>query len=62
MTKAYGYASGMTEPIKEEIRKTSEGRDAATPARLLFGVALTVWAAAAVLTAVLFLIWWLIVR
>ena len=36
----------MTEPIKEEIRKTEEGRDAATPARLLFGVAITVWVAA----------------
>ena len=52
----------MTEPIKDEIRKTSEGRDAATPARLLFGVALTVWLAAGVLTAVLALVYWLVVR
>jgi len=56
----------MTEPIKEElkeeIRTTSEGRDAATPARLLFGVAITVWFAAAVLTAVLALVYWLVVR
>ena len=52
----------MTEPIKDEIRKTEEGRDAATPARLLLGVAVTVWVAAAVLTAVLFLVYWLIVR
>ena len=52
----------MTEPVKDEIRKTAEGRDAATPARALFGVALTVWAVAAVLTAVLLLVWWLIAR
>jgi hypothetical protein len=52
----------MTEPIKEEIRKTAEGQDAATPARLLFGVAVTVWAAAGVLTAVLLLVYWLIAR
>jgi disulfide bond formation protein DsbB len=50
----------MTEPVKDEIRKTAEGRDAATPARALFGVALTVWAVAAVITAVLLLVWWLI--
>ena len=60
--KAYGYATRMTEPIKEEIRKADEGRDAATPARLLFGVALTVWLAAAVLTAVLALVYWLVIR
>jgi hypothetical protein len=52
----------MTEPIKDEVRKTAEGKDAATPARLLFGVALSVWLAAAVLTAVLFLVYWLIAR
>ena len=52
----------MTEPIKEEVRKTAEGKDAATPARLLFGVAITVWVAAGVLTVVLFLIYWLIAR
>ena len=52
----------MTEPMKEEIRETAEGRDAATPARLLFGVALTVWLAAGVLTAVLALVYWLVVR
>ena len=52
----------MTEPIKEEIRKAEEGRDEATPARLLFGVALTVWVAAGILTAVLALVYWLVVR
>jgi hypothetical protein len=52
----------MTEPIKEEIRKTAEGSDEATPARLLFGVALTVWAGAAVLIAVLLLVSWLVTR
>ena len=52
----------MTEPIKEEVRKTAEGKDAATPARLLFGVALTVWIAAGVLIVVLFLVYWLIAR
>jgi disulfide bond formation protein DsbB len=50
----------VTEPVEREIRKTARGRDAATPARALFGVALTVWAAAAVLAAVLLLVWWLI--
>jgi hypothetical protein len=44
----------MTEPIKEEIRKTAEGEDEATPARVLFGVALTVWLAAGILLAVAF--------
>ncbi len=44
----------MTEPIKEEIRKTAEGRDEATPARALFGVALTVWLAIAVLLVIAF--------
>ena len=42
----------MTEPIKEEVRKTAEGEDEATPARVLFGVALTVWLAAGILLAV----------
>lgn len=52
----------MTEPIKDEIRKLDEGRDESTPARLLFGVALTVWIAAGILTAVLALVYWLVVR
>jgi hypothetical protein len=52
----------MTEPLKDEIRKTAEGEDAATPARLLFGVALTVWLAAGILSAALLLVWWLIAR
>lgn len=56
----------MTEPIKEgikeEVRKTAEGEDAATPARLLFGVAITVWFAAGVLTAGLLLVYWLVTR
>ena len=50
----------MTEPIKDEVRKTAEGRDAATPARAIFGVALTVWGVAAVLAGVLLLVWWLL--
>jgi disulfide bond formation protein DsbB len=52
----------MTEPVEREVRKTARGRDEATPARALLGVALTVWAAAAVLAAVLLLVWWLIGR
>jgi hypothetical protein len=52
----------MTEPLEEEVRKTAEGRDAATPARVLFGVALTVWGIAALITAVLLVVWWLIAR
>jgi hypothetical protein len=42
----------MTEPVEEQIRKTAEGEDEATPARVLFGVALSVWLAAALLVAV----------
>ena len=52
----------MTEPVEKEIRKTARGRDEATPARALLGVALTVWLAAGVLAAVLLLVWWLIAR
>jgi disulfide bond formation protein DsbB len=52
----------MTEPAEREVRKTARGRDEATPARVLFGVALTVWAAAAVFAAVLLLVWWLVAR
>jgi hypothetical protein len=52
----------MTEPLKEEIQKIAEGEDEATPARLLFGVALTVWVAAGVLIAVLLLVSWLVTR
>jgi hypothetical protein len=48
----------MSDPIKE----TARGRDEATPARVLFGVALTVWAAAGVLMAALLLLWWLLAR
>ena len=49
----------MTEPVKEEIRKTAEGEDEATPARVLFGVALSVWLAAAVLLALAFLVYFI---
>jgi hypothetical protein len=52
----------MTEPIKEELQKIAEGEDEATPARVLFGVAMTVWVAAGVLIAVLLLISWLVTR
>lgn len=52
----------MTEPVEREVRKTARGRDEGTPARVLFGVALTVWLVAAVLIAVLLLVWWLIAR
>jgi hypothetical protein len=52
----------VTEPLEDEVRKTARGRDEATPARALFGVALTVWFAAAVFIAVLLLVWWLIAR
>jgi hypothetical protein len=47
----------MTEPVEEQIRKTSEGEDEATPARVLFGVALSVWLAAALLFAVAFVVY-----
>jgi hypothetical protein len=49
----------MTEPVKEEIRKTAEGEDEATPARVLFGVALSVWLAAAVLLALAFTVYFI---
>jgi hypothetical protein len=49
----------MTEPVKEEIRKTAEGEDEATPARVLFGVALSVWFAAAVLLALAFAVYFI---
>jgi hypothetical protein len=52
----------MTEPIKEELHKIAEGEDEATPARLLFGIAITVWAVAGVLIAVLLLVSWLVTR
>ena len=52
----------MTEPVEREVRKTARGRDEGTPARALFGVAITVWAVAAVITAVLLLVWWLLAR
>ena len=49
----------MTEPVKDQIRKTAEGEDEATPARALFGVALTVWLAAAVLLAIAFAVYFI---
>ncbi len=52
----------MTDPVEREIRKTARGRDEATPARVLFGVALTVWASAAALASVLLHVWWLVAR
>ncbi len=48
----------MTDPVK----RTARGRDEATPARALFGVALTVWAASGVLIAVLLALWWFLAR
>ena len=48
----------MEDPVKE----TARGRDDATPARALFGVAVTVWAIAAVFIAALLLLWWFLAR
>jgi hypothetical protein len=49
----------MTEPLKDEVRKTAEGEDEATPARVLFGVALSVWLAAAALVALAFAVYFI---
>jgi hypothetical protein len=49
----------MTEPLKDEVRKTAEGEDEATPARVLFGVALSVWLAAAALVALAFVVYFI---
>ena len=49
----------MTEPLKDEIRKTAEGEDEATPARVLFGVALSVWLAAAVILVIAFAVYFI---
>ena len=49
----------MTEPLKDEVRKTAEGEDEATPARVLFGVALSVWLAAAVLVVIAFAVYFI---
>jgi hypothetical protein len=49
----------MTEPLKDEVRKTAEGSDEATPARVLFGVALSVWLAAAVLLVIAFAVYFI---
>jgi hypothetical protein len=48
----------MEDPVKE----TARGQDEATPARALFGVAVTVWGVAGVFIAVLLLLWWLLAR
>jgi hypothetical protein len=52
----------VTEPVEEPVRETARGQDEATPARVLFGVALTVWLAAGVLIAALLLLWWFLAR
>ena len=49
----------MTEPLKNEVRKTAEGSDEATPARVLFGVALSVWLAAAVILVIAFAVYFI---
>jgi hypothetical protein len=49
----------MTEPLKDEIRTTAEGEDEATPARVLFGVALSVWLAAAVILVIAFAVYFI---
>jgi hypothetical protein len=49
----------MTEPLKDEVRKTAEGSDEATPARVLFGVAVSVWLAAAVLLVIAFAVYFI---
>ena len=48
----------MEDPVKE----TARGRDEATPARVLFGVAMTVWLAAGVFIAALLFLWWFLAR
>lgn len=52
----------MTEPVEREVRRTARGRDEGTPARALFGVALTVWLVAALIAAVLLVVWWTLAR
>ena len=52
----------MSEPVEEQVRKTARGRDAATPARALAGVTVTVGVVAVALIAALVLLWWLIAR
>ena len=49
----------MTEPLKDEVRRTAEGEDEATPARVLFGVALSVWLAAAVILVIAFAVYFM---
>jgi hypothetical protein len=49
----------MAEPLKDEVRKTAEGEDEATPARVLFGVALSVWLAAAVILVIAFAVYFI---
>jgi hypothetical protein len=49
----------MTEPLKDEVRKTAEGEDEATPARVLFGVALSVWLAAAIVVVIAFAVYFI---
>ena len=49
----------MTEPRKDEVRTTAEGKDEATPARVLFGVALSVWLAAAVILVIAFAVYFI---
>ena len=48
----------MEDPVKE----TARGRDEATPARALLGVALTVWLVAGVFIAALLFLWWFLAR
>jgi hypothetical protein len=49
----------MTEPVKDQFRKTAEGEDEATPARALLGVALSVWLAAAILLVIVFAVYFI---
>lgn len=46
--------------LKETARETARGRRPSTPFALVGGVALTVWLAAGVLSAIVVLVWLLV--
>jgi hypothetical protein len=61
--------TGITQPeqgsmhgttLKETARETARGRRPSTPFALVGGVALTVWLAAGVLSAIVVLVWLLV--
>ena len=47
----------MTEPVKEEMRKTAEGRAWETPFVALGGVTVVVFIAVAIVLAIAFTLW-----